>query len=214
MKIIVVYDNKLYSVLPGLKSDWGFSALISIDDKHILFDTGANGNILIRNMTILGIDPLIVTDIFISHNHYDHVGGLSHFLNINNNVILHSPPSFRAVKNVNEIRYYDKPEKLYDNIFTSGELDNIEQSLAIETGKGLKVITGCSHPGMKDIFNSFSSFGEIKSIIGGFHNLSDFSVFSNLELISPMHCTKHVGKIKEMYPNQYRIGGVGRTFTL
>jgi glyoxylase-like metal-dependent hydrolase (beta-lactamase superfamily II) len=48
----------------------------------LLFDTGAGANFgpgagkLAASMTEAGIDPQSVTDIFISHSHGDHVGGL------------------------------------------------------------------------------------------------------------------------------------------
>lgn len=214
MEIIIIYDNTLYSILPGLRSDWGFATLISAHGKHILFDAGANGRILLDNMRILGIDPMIISDIFISHNHFDHIGGLSHFLNVNNNVIVHSPPSFRGVKNVRKVKYYKNPEKIYKGFYSSGEIKNIEQSIGIDTDEGLFVITGCSHPEMKKILNSFSRFGNVKGIAGGFHDFKDFNILSGLDIIAPMHCTKHVNQIKKLFPDQYMIGGVGRTFRL
>lgn len=51
--------------------------------KKILFDTGANGYILLDNMKKLHIDPMMIGDVFISHAHMDHLGGLSYFQGIN-----------------------------------------------------------------------------------------------------------------------------------
>lgn len=214
MKIIIIYDNTLYSVLPGLKSDWGFSACIEIYDRRILFDTGGNGRILLDNMKILGINPLNITDVFISHNHYDHVGGLSHFLNENKNIILHSPPSFRGVKYAKKVKFYKGPKKIHKGVYSSGEINGIEQSLAVETEKGLLVITGCSHPPMTKILSSFKNFGKITSIAGGFHDFSEFQLFSEMELISAMHCTGKIKEIKRIYPQQFTSGGVGKVIRL
>jgi glyoxylase-like metal-dependent hydrolase (beta-lactamase superfamily II) len=56
--------------------------LVKTADKVLLFDTGAGGNFgpgagkLAASMAEAGIDPHSVTDIFISHAHGDHVGGL------------------------------------------------------------------------------------------------------------------------------------------
>ena len=56
--------------------------LVKSADKVLLFDTGAGGNFgpgsghLPASLTEAGIDPATVTDIFISHLHGDHIGGL------------------------------------------------------------------------------------------------------------------------------------------
>ena len=56
--------------------------LVKSNDKVLLFDTGASGNFgpgtghLLAAFTEAGIDPASVTDVFISHLHGDHVGGL------------------------------------------------------------------------------------------------------------------------------------------
>ena len=56
--------------------------LVQTVDRVMLFDTGAGSNFgpnsgqLLANLTAAGIDPKSVTDIFISHVHGDHVGGL------------------------------------------------------------------------------------------------------------------------------------------
>jgi len=56
--------------------------LVQTVDRVLLFDTGAGSNFgpntgqLVANLTAAGVDPKSVTDIFISHVHGDHVGGL------------------------------------------------------------------------------------------------------------------------------------------
>ena len=77
MKVTIIYDNT--SARPELQADWGFSALVEAKGKRILFDTGADGRILLSNMEKLKIDPKEIEDVFISHLHWDHTGGLSAF---------------------------------------------------------------------------------------------------------------------------------------
>ena len=208
IKIQIIYDNTSFN--PLLKSDWGFAALIDAYDKMILFDTGANGKILLKNMYTLKIDPRSISDVFISHGHFDHIGGLSHFLNENNNVTLHMPSSFRGVRYARDVIYYDKPQEIYKHFYSSGELDNIEQALAVETKKGLVIIAGCSHPAMKNILDAFSRFGNIYGIIGGLHGFNQYHLFNDLKMICPTHCTQYKKEIKKRFHDKYIEGGAGR----
>lgn len=56
--------------------EWGYSALVEVDGRRILFDTGANPDTVLRNAEALNIDLSTVEDVVISHFHGDHTGGL------------------------------------------------------------------------------------------------------------------------------------------
>jgi 7,8-dihydropterin-6-yl-methyl-4-(beta-D-ribofuranosyl)aminobenzene 5'-phosphate synthase len=56
--------------------EWGYSALVEADGKKILFDTGANPDIVLKNAAALGIELSDVEDVVVSHHHDDHTGGL------------------------------------------------------------------------------------------------------------------------------------------
>jgi len=56
--------------------EWGFSALVEVDGRRILFDTGARPETVKQNARELKIDLDSVDDVILSHNHEDHVGGL------------------------------------------------------------------------------------------------------------------------------------------
>ena len=208
MKITILYDNTVF--LSGLKPDWGFSCLVETHNRNILFDTGSNGSILLKNMEKLDIDPLSIDEVFISHPHFDHVGGLSAFLNKNNNVKIYVPISLRMIPNAKEIIYVDEPIELHENIFSIGELDHIEQSMAVKTDKGLVLIVGCSHPKMENILKAASQFGKVHAIIGGLHGFNKFELFKDLGVICPTHCTQHIAEIKSLYPEKYIEGGAGK----
>ncbi len=56
--------------------EWGYSALVEVDGRRILFDTGANPDVVLHNAEVLNIDLSTVEDVVISHFHDDHTGGL------------------------------------------------------------------------------------------------------------------------------------------
>ena len=50
--------------------------LVKTSDRVILFDTGTGSGHLLQSLALANVAPGAVTDIFISHAHSDHVGGL------------------------------------------------------------------------------------------------------------------------------------------
>jgi len=207
MKVTIIYDNTAFR--KDLQADWGFSALVEIKERKILFDTGANGRILLSNMEKLEINPKEIEDIFISHLHWDHTGGLSSFLQLNNQVKLWVPSYFSDAKNAREIIEVKNPTGLYEGIYSTGELEGIEQSLCVETEKGIVIIAGCSHPRMEHILKVASQFGKIYGIIGGLHGTRPESL-KNLDFICSTHCTQYKSEIKSLYPEKYAEGGAGK----
>jgi len=210
-KITIVYDNT--SFRNDLQADWGFSALVEVRNRKILFDTGANGKILLSNMEKLEINPKEIEDVFISHLHWDHIGGLRDFLQVNNKVRLWLPSYFPEAENAREAIEVKKPRNLYEGIYSTGELEGIEQSLCIETEKGILIIVGCSHPKMEYILQTASKFGRVYGIIGGLHSTKPESL-EGLDLICPTHCTQYKAEIKSLYPEKYVEGGAGNIIEL
>jgi 7,8-dihydropterin-6-yl-methyl-4-(beta-D-ribofuranosyl)aminobenzene 5'-phosphate synthase len=211
MRITIIYDNDVYK--EGLQADWGFSCLIEESRQggtRILFDTGTNGSILLSNMEKLHIDPTTIDEVFISHAHFDHVGGLSTFLNVKSDVTIYAPPSLRGIRGAKEVVSVNEPLKIHENVFSTGEIDHIEQSMAIKIDEGIVIIAGCSHPRMEHILNAASQFGNIYAIIGGLHGFSEYDLFQDLQLICPTHCTQHKAEIQALYPEKYTVGGAGK----
>lgn len=213
MKIILIYDNEVHT--HGLKSDWGFSCLIEKEGTpNILFDTGANGSILLYNMEKLGLDPLSIGIVVISHAHWDHTGGLSRFLDKNKEVRVYIPESCPEPKGAKEMIIVKEPLEICSGIFSTGELEGIEQSLAVRTEKDLTVIAGCSHPGVENILKSASQFGSLYALIGGLHGFSQFDAIKDASLICPCHCTRYKSEIRSLYPEKYVGGGAGKILTI
>ena len=157
--ITVIYDNNPYK--EGLESSWGFSCLIKGAEKNILFDTGGNGLLFMKNMKKLEIDPDDIDLVILSHIHGDHIGGLYSFLDENNEVVVYIPGSFPESFKENIEKYGTKavkvkePLELCKSVYSTGELGTWirEQSLIVQTNKGLIVITGCAHPGIVKIIS-------------------------------------------------------------
>jgi len=79
MKLTVVYENHA-GFVKGLLGAHGFSAFVEHRGRKVLIDTGADGDVLLRNMEALGIEPNSLDYLFITHGHYDHTGGMKALL--------------------------------------------------------------------------------------------------------------------------------------
>ncbi len=208
MKITIVYDNEVRC--GNLKGGWGFSSLIEIPNMPpVLFDTGASSRTLLYNMKELDIDTKRIGIIVISHAHGDHTGGLLGILEVNKEADIYVPASFQGTIPGRKVNIVIGPIEISKEVFSTGELKGIEQSLAIKTDKGILVITGCSHSGVGEIMDAASRFGKVYGIIGGFHGFRDFSRLRGLSLISPCHCTQYKSEILELFPQQCVRCGAG-----
>jgi len=197
MRIVIVYDN----VATGpFKSGWGFSCYIK--EKQILFDTGDNGKALLHNMRLLDIDPGEIEKIVLSHDHFDHTGGLKSLLEINEDVEVFVPEGFSRFKlrGIKNYRIVAEPLEISNGCIVSGGIDKrkFEQVMVVKTGKKVSVITGCAHPGLDRILDFAKKFGEIGAVIGGFHGFKDIEILKDLDLVLPCHCTRYKKEILEM----------------
>jgi 7,8-dihydropterin-6-yl-methyl-4-(beta-D-ribofuranosyl)aminobenzene 5'-phosphate synthase len=56
--------------------EWGFSALVEVDGRCIIFDAGRYPDTVLRNAEVLNVDLTCATDVVLSHFHFDHTTGL------------------------------------------------------------------------------------------------------------------------------------------
>ena len=80
MKLYVLSENTALN--EDFSSEHGLSVYIESKGRHILFDMG-QGALYSDNAKKLGLDIKRIDTAIISHGHYDHGGGLSHFLREN-----------------------------------------------------------------------------------------------------------------------------------
>ena len=213
MKITLIYDNEAWD--PELVADWGFACLIEPGDgRRLLFDTGAKGPILLGNMAKLGIDPRTIPEVFISHAHWDHTGGLPAFLQQNPKAGVFLPASCPPPPGAGKIVAITGPQEIMPLFWSTGELDGGEQSLVADTGRGLVVVSGCAHPGVEAILTAAAGFGRVTALVGGLHGFREFDLLRDLALVCPCHCTQHIAAIRQKYPDSCVAGGAGQVLEL
>ena len=76
MKVTVLSTMLVGVSGPGGIGEWGFAALLEADGRKILIDTGARPETVLRNVEEMRVDLSDVTEVVLTHNHFDHTGGL------------------------------------------------------------------------------------------------------------------------------------------
>ncbi len=207
IEITVLYNNVPHA--RECTCQWGFACLIRGPQDTILFDTGGNGNVLLRNMERLVVDPAEIDCVVLSHTHGDHTGGVASLLPRMNPARWYIPADFvaRFHRTLEEAGHtvipVTEPLQICTGVFSTGELGSAikEQSLIVETDAGLIVITGCAHPGIANITATARKLRnqKIHMILGGFH-LGSYSVPElngiilqlqalGVQKVAPSHCT-------------------------
>ena len=179
--ITILYDNTVFT--PGTTADWGFSCFIQGGGDTILYDAGANGAILLANADTLGMNLSSAKKIFLSHDHYDHAGGLTSALAKAPGLpvfvgALFAPSVVEAIAHDGgQPMPVTGPVEVSSGRYSTGELHSsigvYEHSLVMDTDSGLVVVVGCSHPGIIEILKRVKAgLGrEIFAVFGGFHLL-------------------------------------------
>ena len=217
-EIKIVYDNKCYE--KGFLTGFGFSALIynNFTRNYLLFDTGANSDVLFNNLKRFNVEISDIKKVIISHSHLDHAGSLREIYVRNPNIEIYVPigdeAAFKSaylnakIYGVSELTLIEK------NLYSSGQFEwsHIrEQALFLKTKENeLILIVGCSHPGLENFILKAQEIGSIKAVIGGFHGFRKFSYLKDIEIIAACHCTQYIEEIKTRFPEQYKKVCVGQ----
>ncbi len=234
VKVHVIYDNYVYK--EGTQADWGFSILIEGLEKCILFDTGTRPEIFEANFRKMDLDASEIDEVFISHEHGDHFGGLGALLSMNPDVKVVVPETFsRDFFKIPETtgsatELVGKPVQVCNGLYSSGVLGRAipEQSMVLNTEKGLVVMTGCSHPGIVNILEQVKEdFGkEIYMVFGGFHlmNSSEKQIGEIIEKMKQLgvkkcgatHCTgeQQIEWFRQAFGGNFVEMGTGNVLTI
>ncbi|MFW9922577.1 MAG: MBL fold metallo-hydrolase [Candidatus Thorarchaeota archaeon] len=211
VRIKIIYDNIAQK---GFITGWGFAAIIDFGKESILFDTGWSGPALLENLKTAKIDLKNIKYIVISHEHWDHLGGLASILDKTINTTTFVPTAFSSQLKAEITRTSDLREvtpnefvEIIPNVYATPQLStdipNIHEiSLLIETSKGNVLICGCSHPSLGKIIETVKQKGNIYAVLGGFHGFKELEILEDIKQIIPCHCTKMKDTIKERYPER------------
>jgi 7,8-dihydropterin-6-yl-methyl-4-(beta-D-ribofuranosyl)aminobenzene 5'-phosphate synthase len=212
VNVKILYDNRAE---PGFECGWGFAALI---DGDTLFDTGEDAVALLANMRAFGVEPEQIRRVVLSHEDWDHTGGIA-ILRRCGPVDVYVPAGAdRSLKD--DVKSLNSRasvfEVLHDTTLDSSkfvtrplESERKEISLAVRTNEGLVLVTGCAHPGLENIMANAREYGAIHAVIGGFHGFDRLDALADVAVIAPCHCTKKRRKILKMYPEQARTVAAG-----
>lgn len=102
MRITALMENT--SAAPCCQVEHGLSLYVETQRHRILFDAGQSG-LFAQNAERLGIDLRAVDVAVLSHGHFDHAGGMTEFLRINNTAKLYVRPGF-SLPHYNPLQKY------------------------------------------------------------------------------------------------------------
>jgi 7,8-dihydropterin-6-yl-methyl-4-(beta-D-ribofuranosyl)aminobenzene 5'-phosphate synthase len=159
--------NDAFGKDTAMRKDWGFSALIEVAGKRILFDTGNDRDIFAANVKAKGVDLSNLDFVVLSHRHSDHMAGLSHVLSVNPKVKIYAPkegfgifgsslPSSFYRKDESlppQMRYYDgKPPEVmtFGSAWQGANFEVIERTTEVAPGITLIALVSDA-PGTREL---------------------------------------------------------------
>lgn len=229
--LTVLIDNNPNSNF-SLNSPWGISIYIKTENANILFDAGSSSIALKENCEKLNVDLSTLDFVVISHEHGDHIQGLSYISQLKSNLTVYVPkhmsPSCKTwIRRLGfSLIEIESTTVILRGITIIGELYGppYEQALAINIKDlGLIIFVGCSHPGVENLVAKAIEDLNVKpyAVMGGFHlsgvslerirSTAEQLIKLGLKKIYPIHCSGEAFRnfVKENYPNLYGDGGVG-----
>lgn len=252
VRLTILGDNSVNQ--PGVKAVWGFACLVESGGHTLLFDTGADPAALKDNLSALKIDPSRIEAVVISHYHRDHTSGAPGLGKLPGPRVF-IPRSFESHPNEAaklesaglRMAPISETTSLFDGITISAPLSfdrtialpsgtpgqtftdkGWEQCLTIETGAGLVVVVGCSHPGILAMLKQVKRQNNrpLHLVIGGFHligrpdaevrKIATSMQAMGVGYVSATHCTGQAAAhvFHSVFGERYLNAGVGAVLDL
>jgi len=229
----IVYDDQ--AAIERVRPAPGFACAVRHDGGLGLFDTGGDGDLLLHNLSAVDLDPGDFDWIVISHDDWDHTGGLAHLLGKSNRARVYLLPKFsdelRATVTGRRATLVELrgAAAIAPGVHSTGPVrgKTIEQSLVLDTRHGLVVVTGCAHPGVTKIVRQAKDHwpGPVDLVFGGFHLAQETpevlaQMAADLQAMGvrragPAHCSGETAQrvFREAFGDAYVECGVGRVIT-
>jgi 7,8-dihydropterin-6-yl-methyl-4-(beta-D-ribofuranosyl)aminobenzene 5'-phosphate synthase len=165
-RITVLYDA--FGKDATMTKDWGYAALVEVNGKRILFDTGGDPAIFAKNVKAKAVDLTKLDFVVFSHRHGDHVGGVSYLLSVNPKVKIYAPKDgfggtfgsdlpgkfYRKDESLSaEMRYYNgaPPDVIrLGTVFPGANIQLIDKTTEVVPGMTL-IATVSDAPGTKEL---------------------------------------------------------------
>lgn len=230
--IKIIYDNCKSE--DNFQEGWGFSCLVDLGPRKILFDTGGDSQAFFSNLQKLDVKCDEITDVVYSHKHWDHVAGFEEVISkLKKGSRLFVPKRFPSKSIACSIRkevvdnFKEIDSRVYSLVLKGGFL-LYEQALLVDTQKGLIVITGCAHPGIVRLLQEAQKrlARPIHLVLGGFHmfrnkqtevdEILDQFKAMKVQIAAPCHCTGSLAieRFHKVFQDSFYKIGAGTILTI
>jgi len=191
-------------------------------------------------METLAVDIYSIEAVVVSHDHWDHTGGLWDLLKLRKGLKVYGCFGFsqnfkdKVKEEGGLFQESDAFMQITSNIYVTGEIAGrykgnyiAEQGLVIKTKSGLVVIVGCSHPGIIRIIDKIREKfpnQKIEMVFGGFHMIDkdkrEIKIIAEelkargVEKLGPSHCTGYDAQaiFKKEYKDKFISIKAGQVF--
>jgi 7,8-dihydropterin-6-yl-methyl-4-(beta-D-ribofuranosyl)aminobenzene 5'-phosphate synthase len=146
MRVTSLIENSCRADRPDLRAEFGLSLHIEANGSRLLFDTGSSGAFL-ANAEALGVDVAAVDLVVVSHQHFDHGGGLATFLEANDRAPVYLRASPFADRWFRAFGLLKRPIGLDLDLVdrSAGRIELVEETSEVAPGVFLLCEIGSAH---------------------------------------------------------------------